>query len=66
MAGAMTRTAVAIALFTIAVGLSAPLSHGDASPYGQSTFPCEEDEVLGYHPRFGPDHVGCIHVDELR
>lgn len=31
----------------------------------QMDFPCEEDEVLGYHPRFGPDHVGCIHVQEF-
>lgn len=31
----------------------------------QVDFPCHEDEVLGYHPRFGPDHVGCIHVGEF-
>lgn len=31
----------------------------------QVDFPCQEDEVLGYHPRFGPDHVGCIHVQEF-
>lgn len=32
----------------------------------QKDFPCQEDEALLYHPRFGPDHVGCINVDEVR
>lgn len=32
----------------------------------QKDFPCHEDELLGYHPKFGPDMVGCIHVDEVR
>lgn len=31
----------------------------------QTEFPCQEDEVLGYHPRFGTEHVGCIHIEEL-
>lgn len=31
----------------------------------QADFPCQEDEVLGYHPRFGTEHVGCIHIDEF-
>lgn len=34
--------------------------------FDQSTFPCQEDEVLGYSPAFGPDRVGCIHIDDLR
>jgi hypothetical protein len=34
-------------------------------PFDQRSFPCEEDEVLGYAPQFGPDRVGCIHIDEL-
>ena len=31
-----------------------------ADPFAQSSFPCEEDEVLGYAPEFGPDRVGCM------
>jgi hypothetical protein len=27
----------------------------------QESFPCQEDEVLGYAPQFGPDSVGCIY-----
>ncbi len=38
---------------------------GDDYDYSQTEFPCQEDEVLGYSPKFGPDHVGCIHVEEL-
>jgi hypothetical protein len=33
--------------------------------FNQATFPCQEDEVLGYDARFGSDYVGCIHLDEL-
>lgn len=32
----------------------------------QDSFPCMEDEVLGYDPKFGPDHVGCIHIEDVR
>jgi hypothetical protein len=35
-------------------------------PFDQSSFPCQEDEVLGYAPQFGPDRVGCIHIDNLK
>ena len=31
----------------------------------QSDFPCEEDEALMYSPAFGPDNVGCVHLDSL-
>ncbi|AZS06631.1 hypothetical protein SEA_JACOREN57_68 [Mycobacterium phage JacoRen57] len=34
--------------------------------FSQETFPCAEDEVLGYAPQFGPDRVGCIHIDVIR
>ncbi|AVR57070.1 hypothetical protein KIP30_gp10 [Mycobacterium phage Pistachio] len=37
-----------------------------ADPFDQRNFPCAEDEVLGYAPEFGPDRVGCIHIDQLR
>lgn len=33
--------------------------------FSQEAFPCQEDEVLGYAPQFGPDRVGCIHIDVL-
>ncbi|AZV00879.1 membrane protein [Mycobacterium phage Malec] len=35
-------------------------------PFTQAAFPCQEDEVLGYAPQFGPDNVGCIHVDLIK
>lgn len=31
----------------------------------QDDFPCNEDEVLGYHPSFGSDHVGCMNVEDV-
>jgi hypothetical protein len=34
--------------------------------FDQRAFPCQEDEMLGYSPAFGPDLVGCIHVDDMR
>lgn len=37
-----------------------------ADPFDQRDFPCQEDEVLGYAPQFGPDYVGCIHIEEVR
>lgn len=46
-----------------------PRTGGEPVPSGgvmrQEDFPCQEDEVLGYHPRFGTDHVGCIHISEF-
>ncbi|UVK60636.1 membrane protein [Mycobacterium phage Peterson] len=38
----------------------------DGHTMGQSSFPCEEDEVLGYDPSFGPDRVGCLHIGDVR
>ena len=35
------------------------------SRFLQVNFPCLEDEVLGYSPEFGPDHVGCLHHDGM-
>ena len=37
----------------------------DEAGMTQEAFPCEEDEVLGYAPEFGPEHVGCMHVESL-
>jgi Gene product 79 len=52
----------AVALAT--VGL-VNLVHADTGT-SQKSFPCKEDEVLGYAPQFGPDKVGCIHIDDLK
>lgn len=32
----------------------------------QASFPCMEDEVLTYAAQFGPDRVGCIHMEEIK
>ena len=32
-------------------------------PFTQANFPCAEDEALVYAPQFGPDRVGCLHVE---
>jgi hypothetical protein len=64
----MTRTvaAVALALATGLAGYGLGLASAPTpNPYDQASFPCQEDEVLGYAPTFGPDHVGCIHIDQL-
>lgn len=64
-------------LITIAAGaavgamaLAEPEASAEpASPvitFDQRDFPCQEDEVLGYSPDFGPDKVGCIHIDTLK
>lgn len=37
-----------------------------SDPFAQDSFPCQEDEVLGYAPQFGPDNTGCIHIDTLK
>ncbi|QAX93241.1 hypothetical protein SEA_BEXAN_87 [Mycobacterium phage Bexan] len=42
------------------------IASADPITFDQSAFPCEEDEVLGFSPEFGPDKVGCIHIDSLR
>ncbi|AUX82477.1 membrane protein [Mycobacterium phage Pippin] len=42
------------------------IASADPISFDQSSFPCQEDEVLGFSPEFGPDKVGCIHVDSLR
>ena len=32
----------------------------------QASFPCVEDEVLGFAPQFGPDKVGCLSVEGIK
>ena len=63
-------------LFGLAMGI-ADAAYGDDNPglnYGyadeigvmsQDEFPCQEDEVIGYSPEFGPGMVGCIHIDSI-
>ncbi|AVP41951.1 hypothetical protein SEA_JSQUARED_90 [Mycobacterium phage Jsquared] len=59
-----------IVAFATAVGAMALADPYEASAdpitFDQRAFPCEEDEVLGFAPEFGPDRVGCIHIDEIR
>ncbi|QAY03111.1 hypothetical protein SEA_SQUEE_92 [Mycobacterium phage Squee] len=42
------------------------IASADPITFDQSSFPCQEDEVLGFGPQFGPDKVGCIHIEDLR
>jgi hypothetical protein len=60
------RIASAIAIAgTLGAGAWLGIASASADPFDQRSFPCLEDEVLGYAPEFGPDKVGCIHVDVL-
>ncbi|BBC53798.1 hypothetical protein [Mycobacterium phage PP] len=59
--GALLLAAI---LFGLGTAVGGVIEHTD--PFDQRSFPCEEDEVLGYAPEFGPDKVGCIHVDNIR
>lgn len=59
------RTPVEVPLTTTPPATTIELTPPPGAVMRQEDFPCQEDEVLGYHPRFGPDHVGCIHVDEF-
>jgi hypothetical protein len=38
---------------------------GAPDPFDQDTFPCQEDELLGYTPDASPNRVACIHIDTL-
>lgn len=65
----LARMSVTIIAGMAAIGAMLLADPGEVKaqpdPFSQSEFPCEEDEVLGFAPRFGPDRVGCIHIDEL-
>lgn len=54
-----TRTPVEVKIST------EPVTPPTGGVMRQEDFPCQEDEVLGYHPRFGADYVGCIHISEF-
>lgn len=49
----------------LAFALGVWRGHESVNPYSQDNFPCQEDEVLGYSPAFGPERVGCLHIDLL-
>lgn len=49
----------------VAIALAPFAGQTPTDPFDQRAFPCQEDEVLGYAPQFGPERVGCIHIDEL-
>ncbi|AJD82501.1 hypothetical protein SHEEN_83 [Mycobacterium phage Sheen] len=57
---------VATLLVALGIVLGAFTAAANCDPFDQASFPCQEDEVLGYAPEFGPDKVGCIHIDNLR
>lgn len=66
---AVAAVAVFSPLALLPAAMESPAPIAIAMPiitFDQRDFPCQEDEVLGYNPRFGPDKVGCIHIDELR
>lgn len=56
------RAAVIGLVTGVVIGLG--LSSG-SDPFSQRNFPCAEDEALVYAPRFGPDRVGCLHVEDF-
>ncbi|QGJ87979.1 membrane protein [Mycobacterium phage Killigrew] len=60
------RIAAGIFLIAAPAFIATPAWAASADPFDQASFPCEEDEVLGFAPQFGPDKVGCIRVDSLR
>lgn len=53
------------ALIGAVVAVTAMLAAQPAE-MSQASFPCVEDEVLGFAPQFGPDRVGCIHIEEIK
>jgi hypothetical protein len=61
----MTTRLIAALALALALITAPPANATPSDPFDQRSFPCEEDEVLGYSPRFGPDRVGCIHIDEF-
>lgn len=65
----MKKLALAIGVIVLPWWVPLPAVASAEAPsitFDQSQFPCQEDEVLGYAPQFGPDKVGCIHVDQIK
>jgi hypothetical protein len=67
--GTLGRMLLVIVAGIAALGAMFLADPGDAKAqpdvFLQQNFPCQEDEVLGYHPTFGPDRTGCMHIDDL-
>jgi hypothetical protein len=61
---AISHVVTAIAAALLALGVSA-MARGEFD-MSQEAFPCVEDEVLSYAPQFGPDRVGCLHIEEIK
>ncbi|AIT13402.1 hypothetical protein PBI_EQUEMIOH13_86 [Mycobacterium phage Equemioh13] len=64
---------IRVTVLAVAFSVGALMGHATITdeakasvPFTQAEFPCQEDEVLGYAPEFGPDNVGCIHIDLLK
>lgn len=58
----LTRTLLAgVTILGIGFGLGSLT--GNVDRFSQRDFPCAEDEALVYAPQFGPDRVGCLHVE---
>ena len=59
------ENAVLIAVGTVALiaALTFVSPRTAHDPFDQRTFPCHEDEALIYAPQFGPDRVGCMHIE---
>ena len=81
VAGAILGTSITLAVVGLGVavedaldGRTPPTTQPEPIPvpverggvWDQRNFPCQEDEVLGYAPQFGPDRVGCIHIEEVK
>ncbi|ALA48185.1 hypothetical protein AU152_gp72 [Mycobacterium phage Phlei] len=62
---ALLSGAIGLTLLALAFATATP-KQATKVPFSQADFPCQEDEVLGFHPTFGPNSVGCIHVDLLK
>lgn len=59
----VTVAVTVVVAYAFLLGWLASASHYDTDFYSQSTFPCAEDEALVYAPQFGPDRVGCMHIE---
>lgn len=59
----ITATATLVSVAGLATACAPDTEPAKAGIMPQSEFPCHEDEVLGYDPAYGSDHVGCIHVE---
>lgn len=61
------RFMLGVVIFAAVTAAALALGPGDdddtADPFSQDTFPCAEDELLGYAP--GEDDLVCIHHEDV-